>query len=200
MIKALEQRINLSFPLILEWCKNLSYNKTAPHALSNVHGNMRWFCHQDLWNAFQACDKHSEFLSGVHVSRPVHDDEHSRWSITTKMLENVQKVYELIYEDEQSMAGISNGVCQEILTVKPEHASCCCNVFLSSWHSIRSSGVLTSAVSFMRWLTTTQLSSLEFIMGDEILVHLDPCDITMLLKMKIKLNGCHFDTADEIQM
>jgi hypothetical protein len=51
------------------------------------------------------------------------EDERSGWPTTSKTRENVEKIWELIYEDHRrtihelaDTSGISYGVCQEILT------------------------------------------------------------------------------------
>jgi hypothetical protein len=63
---------------------------------------------------------HSRFKAGWVSDE---DDEHLGWPNTSKMTENVERIQELIHEDHlqtfhelADTAGISYGVCQEILT------------------------------------------------------------------------------------
>jgi hypothetical protein len=64
-----------------------------------------------------------EWHSRFKASRvSVEDDEHSGWSSTSKTIENVEKIWELIHDvcrqtihELTDTVGISYGVCQEIL-------------------------------------------------------------------------------------
>jgi hypothetical protein len=112
---------------------------------------------------------------------------------TSKIAENVEKIWELINEDWwwtihelADTVGISYGVCKEILT---ENLNMCC-IAPSSWQCVHHATLKTT----------------EFVNNNNMLIIPYPpysldlalCDFTLFAKLKMNLKGWHFETFSPV--